>query len=98
LPFGGVSGSDYGRFAGEDGLRGLCNIKSICVDRFGWLGVRNPHPAACQVSRSGSGAQLPVHKRAASVGYAQGTGVEYTWRLSVLCQSSVQLDQAREGS
>ncbi|KAJ5173722.1 uncharacterized protein N7500_001653 [Penicillium coprophilum] len=34
LPFGGVRGSGYGRFAGEEGLRGLCNIKAVCVDRF----------------------------------------------------------------
>ncbi|KAG9759794.1 Aldedh-domain-containing protein, partial [Aureobasidium melanogenum] len=34
LPFGGVGGSGYGRFAGEEGLRGLCNAKSICVDRW----------------------------------------------------------------
>ncbi|CAI4211131.1 unnamed protein product [Parascedosporium putredinis] len=33
LPFGGVAGSGYGRFAGEEGLRGLCNAKSICHDR-----------------------------------------------------------------
>jgi acyl-CoA reductase-like NAD-dependent aldehyde dehydrogenase len=34
MPFGGVGGSGYGRFAGEEGLRGLCNIKAVCVDRF----------------------------------------------------------------
>lgn len=37
LPFGGVRGSGYGRFAGEEGLRSICNIKSICYDR--WHGL-----------------------------------------------------------
>ena len=44
LPFGGVGGSGYGRFAGEEGLRGLCNLKAICEDRFEWLGVRTAIP------------------------------------------------------
>ena len=34
LPFGGVGGSGYGRFAGEEGLRSLCNSKSVSRDRF----------------------------------------------------------------
>ena len=38
LPFGGVKGSGYGRFGGEEGLRGLCNLKAVCSDRFpGWI-------------------------------------------------------------
>ncbi len=44
LPFGGVGGSGYGRFAAEEGLRGLCNIKAVCEDRVGWLGVRTAIP------------------------------------------------------
>ncbi|KAI4860303.1 ALDH-like protein [Hypoxylon rubiginosum] len=44
LPFGGVGGSGYGRFAGEEGLRGLCNLKSVCEDRFAWLGIRTAIP------------------------------------------------------
>ncbi|KAI0886007.1 ALDH-like protein [Annulohypoxylon maeteangense] len=44
LPFGGVGGSGYGRFAGEEGLRGLCNPKSVCEDRLAWLGVRTAIP------------------------------------------------------
>jgi acyl-CoA reductase-like NAD-dependent aldehyde dehydrogenase len=43
LPFGGVNGSGYGRFAGEEGLRGLCNAKSICVDRWPW-GIKTAIP------------------------------------------------------
>lgn len=34
LPFGGVGGSGYGRFGGQEGLRGLCNTKAVCRDRF----------------------------------------------------------------
>ncbi|PSK33491.1 hypothetical protein B9Z65_7378 [Elsinoe australis] len=37
LPFGGVRGSGYGRFAGAEGLRGLCNLKSVCEDRISSL-------------------------------------------------------------
>lgn len=37
LPFGGVRGSGYGRFAGEEGLRSLCNIKSVCKDNWNGL-------------------------------------------------------------
>lgn len=37
MPFGGVKGSGYGRFAGPEGLRGLCNSKAIVVDRWPWL-------------------------------------------------------------
>ncbi|KOS19831.1 putative aldehyde dehydrogenase-like protein [Escovopsis weberi] len=44
LPFGGVAGSGYGRFAGEEGLRGMCNLKSVCEDRLGWLGIRTAIP------------------------------------------------------
>jgi acyl-CoA reductase-like NAD-dependent aldehyde dehydrogenase len=37
LPFGGMKGSGSGRFAGEEGLRGLCNTKAVCRDRWPWL-------------------------------------------------------------
>ena len=48
LPFGGVAGSGYGRFAGEEGLRGLCNTKAICEDRFGWMGIKTGIPPPVQ--------------------------------------------------
>jgi acyl-CoA reductase-like NAD-dependent aldehyde dehydrogenase len=34
LPFGGVRGSGYGRLNGRVGIRELCNVKAVMVDRF----------------------------------------------------------------
>lgn len=45
LPFGGVRGSGYGQFAGEEGLRGLCVGKSVTRDRWDWAGLRTSIPA-----------------------------------------------------
>lgn len=43
LPFGGVGGSGYGRFGGEEGLRSICNTKAVCRDRFpGLIGTSIP--------------------------------------------------------
>lgn len=33
LPFGGVKQSGYGKFGGEEGLTGLCNAKSVVMDK-----------------------------------------------------------------
>ena len=33
LPFGGCKKSGYDRFAGPEGLRGLCMVRSVCEDR-----------------------------------------------------------------
>ena len=30
LPFGGRNKSGYDRFAGPEGLRGLCMVRSVC--------------------------------------------------------------------
>lgn len=46
MPFGGRDGSGYGRFGGEEGLKGLCNIKSVTEDAW-WanlLGMRTRIP------------------------------------------------------
>ena len=34
LPFGGVKDSGFDRFAGIEGLRGLCVPKAVCQDRY----------------------------------------------------------------
>jgi acyl-CoA reductase-like NAD-dependent aldehyde dehydrogenase len=44
MPFGGQGESGYGRFAGEEGLRGMCNLKAVSEDRWGWAGVMTPIP------------------------------------------------------
>ncbi len=33
LPFGGVKESGFDRFAGIEGLRGMCIAKAVCEDR-----------------------------------------------------------------
>ncbi|KAK4048506.1 Meiotic Sister-Chromatid recombination aldehyde dehydrogenase [Microbotryomycetes sp. JL201] len=38
LSFGGAKSSGYGRFAGPEGLRGLCNLKAVTRDvAHGWI-------------------------------------------------------------
>lgn len=40
LPFGGVKDSGFDRFAGIEGLRGLCLPKAVCQDRSARLGPK----------------------------------------------------------
>ncbi|ODV60146.1 meiotic recombination directing protein [Ascoidea rubescens DSM 1968] len=44
LPFGGCKGSGYGKFNGEEGLRGLCIEKSVCYDKFPFIKTQIPKP------------------------------------------------------
>lgn len=48
LPFGGCKQSGYGKFGGEEGLQGLCNAKSVVMDKPIWrlLRVRTAIPPA----------------------------------------------------
>ena len=40
LPFGGLRSSGFDRFAGPEGLRGLCVAKAVVADR--WFGLSIP--------------------------------------------------------
>lgn len=53
LPFGGCKKSGYDRFAGPEGLRGLCNVRSVCEDRF--PAIRNSIPPPMQYPATGVG-------------------------------------------
>jgi acyl-CoA reductase-like NAD-dependent aldehyde dehydrogenase len=70
LPFGGVGGSGYGRFAGEEGLRGLCNVKSVCEDRLGALGVRTAIPGPVRYPVASQERGWRFTKGVVGVGYA----------------------------
>lgn len=70
MPFGGVRGSGYGRFYGEEGLKGLCNIKSVCEDRFGWLGIRTSIPRPIRYPVPSQERSWRFAKGVVEVGYA----------------------------
>jgi len=53
LPFGGLKKSGYDRFAGPEGLRGLCSIRSVCEDLVPF--IRNSIPPPMQYPSSGAG-------------------------------------------
>lgn len=82
LPFGGRSGSGYGRFAGEEGLRGICNVKSVCRDRWPRL-VGTRIPAAMDYPIVDAGRAWGVCRGVVEVGYGIGwrRRVAGVWRI-----------------
>ncbi|KAF1832125.1 ALDH-like protein [Decorospora gaudefroyi] len=56
MPFGGTKGSGYGRFAGKEGLRSLCHIKSVTRDRWAWAGIKTSIPPPMDIPLQGTGA------------------------------------------
>eukprot|EP00929_Paragymnodinium_shiwhaense_P070265 TRINITY_DN3558_c0_g1_i1.p1 TRINITY_DN3558_c0_g1~~TRINITY_DN3558_c0_g1_i1.p1 ORF type:complete len:637 (+),score=98.99 TRINITY_DN3558_c0_g1_i1:70-1911(+) len=53
LPFGGFKASGFGRFAGPEGLRGLCHERSIVEPRASFLKPSIPRPIAYPANGQG---------------------------------------------
>lgn len=84
LPFGGVGGSGYGRFAAEEGLRGLCNIKAVCADRWGWAGVRTSIPPPIQYPVGSQEKSWKFAKGVVETGYGLGVARKIGGVLGIL--------------
>ena len=68
LPFGGVKGSGYGRFGGEEGLRNICNTKAVCRDRLqGW--IRTSIPPALDYPITGARRAWEICRGVVELGY-----------------------------
>ena len=71
LPFGGVKGSGYGRFGGEEGLRSICNTKAVCRDRFSSL-IGTSIPPALDYRLGGARKAWEVCRGVVDLGYGMG--------------------------
>ena len=82
LPFGGVKGSGYGRFGGEEGLRSICNTKAVCRDRLPrWIGTSIP--PALDYPIAGASRAWEVCRGVVELGYGLGLGMRAggLWRV-----------------
>lgn len=59
LPFGGVKDSGFGRFAGVEGLRACCLVKSVVEDRW-WPYIKTKIPKPIQYPVSENGFEFQV--------------------------------------
>lgn len=83
LPFGGTKGSGYGRFAGEEGLRALCNLKAVCRDR--WPRFMNTSiPGPLRVPYGDVDAAWEMGKGIVNVGYGENWGRRVNGVMGIL--------------
>ena len=71
LPFGGVNGSGYGRFGGQEGLRSICNMKAVCRDRFPSV-LSTSIPVALDYRTGGARKAWEVCTGVIELGYGMG--------------------------
>jgi len=98
LPFGGTKGSGYGRFAGEEGLRALCNQKAVCRDR--WPGIaKTSIPGPLRVPYGDADAAWDMGKGIVNVGYGESWGRRVEGVLGILgwARRKQRKDRQRKG-
>ncbi|KAK9378199.1 Aldehyde/histidinol dehydrogenase [Kockiozyma suomiensis] len=78
LPFGGVKGSGYGKFGGEEGLRALCLAKSVCRDKYPGISTSIPGVVDYPIMNMQTAWQFVRAMNVAS--YASGAW-EFGWNL-----------------
>ncbi|KAK7202935.1 Aldedh-domain-containing protein [Myxozyma melibiosi] len=81
LPFGGVKGSGYGKFGGEEGLRALCLAKSVCRDKYPLISTSIPGIVDYPLMQMDSAWAFVRAMNVAS--YASGVW-EFVWNLILL--------------
>lgn len=85
LPFGGCKKSGYDRFAGPEGLRGLCMIRSVCEDLVPF--IRNSIPPPMQYPATGVGcnfAQGLIHMFYSTSIYGNIKGIFFLIKYSIV--------------
>lgn len=96
MPFGGLKRSGYGRFGGEEGLRALSNVKSVCADAP-WammLGISTAIPPRLQYPVSKDGWE--ICKGVVGTGYALGWR-EWIGHMVTLVSALIRSDASTEG-
>ena len=82
-----MGGSGYGRFGGEEGLRSICNLKSVCKDAgwARWMGVGTKIPQVLDFGHADQGKKMGFLKGLMALGYAEAwaakiNGLWEMWR------------------
>jgi acyl-CoA reductase-like NAD-dependent aldehyde dehydrogenase len=63
LTFGGIKQSGFGRINGRDGLRAMCNVKSVLDDRFPFTFPSKAYPVAAKTFGTTQGALKLIYGR-----------------------------------
>lgn len=92
LPFGGYKSSGFGRFAGGEGLRGLCNERAIVENRASFLRPSIPRPIAYPANGQGPAFCLALNR----ILYGGSILVRLRGVFDIICASLPAKDQPQK--